>query len=336
MWILKSLIAYFLCDAVQCFSCSVFLTISTNGLVYYDTSLVINWGPDCETPPITIKLFEYNPFEVETTPTYTAFPRNEKSGRIETNLNLKALSFPYHWDSASDVNKNDKILDRQQCLDYFIVSYNQTNHVTTFDCLKIHPQWMTEMTELWSLPLKQLFIPGTHCSGCYMTRENAKNRMLRQKGFSQNFDVWHQLVFGVRYLEFSVELFDKIGHLFYDPDGPSIEKLFWITNGDNIISPIFPILREVKKFVERSQEVVILSFSGFSKDFSENPELHEVFKQLLSDEIGSLAYLNKQNGSKSFDLTIADIKNDSKNLLITYDSENLSVMSGEFNCDSKL
>lgn len=329
MWFLKLLIVYSVAIDVQCFDCSVFLTISTKSLSYYDSNLVINWGPDCENPPIVVELFDYNPYVVKSPALFTGFTGSLKSGKIETDTKLKELTLPYRWDKHAKIEEFSEP-DNQKCLDFYIVSYNQTGHATNFDCLKIQPQWMTEMKEIWKLPLKQLYIPATHCSGCYMTRDNAKDSNLRDHGFTQNFDIWHQLVLGIRHLDFSIELFDKIDHLFYDPDGPFYEKLFWIKNGDRMISPLFPILRDVVKFIERSEEIVILSFSSFSEEFAENPEVHEVFKQLLSDEFGKFAFVNQQNGNDSFDLTICEMKRLSKYLLITYNHQNLSLL----NCES--
>lgn len=336
MWILKLFCAYCLLHCAQSCSCLVFLTISTNALTYYDSKLVINWGPDCEHPPTTIKVFDYNPYAADSEPLFTTVPGNELSGRVVTNVTLKELSLPYQWDTNANLDETITEIDQQKCLDYFVVSYNRTNHVASFECLKIHPQWMTEMESIWSLPLKQLYIPGTHCSGCYMTRDNVKDKSLRKTGFLQNFDVWHQLMFGVRQLDFSIELFDKIDQLFYNPDGPFYEKLFWVKNGDQKISPLLPILKDVMKFVDRTHEIVILSFSSFSSEFSSSPEVHEVFKQLLSYEIGAYAVINHQNGSKSFDLTIQEMKDLSKFLLITYDHHNLSTSYGELSNDCTL
>lgn len=45
---------------------------------------------------------------------------------------------------------------------------------------------------------------GTHCSGCFYTKSNAQNVLVEKFGFTQNFDVWTQLVLGIRYLDISL------------------------------------------------------------------------------------------------------------------------------------
>lgn len=45
---------------------------------------------------------------------------------------------------------------------------------------------------------------GTHCSGCYPNRFTGRSLLVRKFGYTQNFDVWTQLVMGVRYLDISV------------------------------------------------------------------------------------------------------------------------------------
>lgn len=329
MWLLEIFFLCFLVIGVKSFDCSVFATISSKGLTYYDSNLVINWGPNCENPPKVVELFDYNPYIVKAPAIFTGHTAGLKFGKIETNVRLKDIILPYRWDPFAKFDGNPQEIDSKKCLDFYIVSSNETGHPTNFDCLKIQPQWINELKEIWKLPLKQLYLPGTHCSGCYMTRENSKDKNLKQFGFLQNFDVWHQLVFGVRYLEFSIELFDKIDYLFYDPDGPFFEKLFWVKSGDNRISPLLPIIRDILKFVERSQEIVILDFSSFSLKFQEDPEVHEVLKQLLSSVLEGVAFVNHQNGINSFDLTIDEMKKLSKYLLITYNHQNLSSSSCE-------
>lgn len=331
MWLLKFFIAFSIAASAQCFDCSVFLTISSKSLTYYDSNLVINWGPDCENPPTVIELFDYNPYVLKSPPLFTGYTGHLKSGKIETSTVLKELTLPFKWDRHAKIDEVPLEPDHQKCLDFYIVSYNQTGHATNFDCLKMQPQWMTEMKDIWNIQLKQLYIPGTHCSGCYMTRKNAKEKSLKNFGFAQNLDIWHQLVLGVRHFDFSIELYDKIGQLFYDPESSFFDKLFWVQNGDQRIAPLLGVLRDVVKFVKRSQEIVILKFSSFGKKFSEDPEVHEVFKQVLDEEIGSLAFINHQDGVKSFDLTIGDMKKLAKFLLITYNHQNLSTSNCESN-----
>jgi hypothetical protein len=45
---------------------------------------------------------------------------------------------------------------------------------------------------------------------------------------------------------------------------------------------------------------------------------HEIFIKLLEDTFEDVAIVNEQNGTKSFDLTIEQMKNAGKYLLILY------------------
>lgn len=309
-------------EAAQSLSCPIFLTVSTREFSYYRSNLVINWGPDCEKPPLSIKLYDYNPYHVEKPmQLFSAYPNGKKSGQVETSIRLNAFALPYKWDKQTGFNESLSEENYQKCLDFFIVSYNETNDATSFDCLKIQPQWMTENHEIWKLKLKDLYIPGTHCSGCYMTRENAGDKI--ENGFLQSFDVWHQLVMGVRYLDFSVGMKKQFSTNFFNTN-QFYQKIFWIKSGNFLVSPLLKVLTDVVKFVQRSKEIVILNFSGFSDEFLTTPEIHEVLQLFITEEIGNLAFVNHQNGRQSFDLTIQEMKNASKYLLITYNRWNLS------------
>ena len=326
MWSLRLIFVIFALKKANSLNCKTFLTVSTNDYSYYYTNLVVNWGPECVEPPASILLYDYNPYDVGTPPLFVVFPQNKTSGRVVTNVKLNDFKLPHKWDSTTKPNEFVNSLDQQKCLDYFLISFDSSNQAKTFDCLKIEPQWMTEITSIWNIPLKELYIPGTHCSGCYMTRENARDN--KEKGFLQNFDVWSQLVFGVRYLDFSIGLHQKVSQLFYDPDEPFFEKIFWVQHNNILISPLLKILREVVKFAKRSNEVIVISFSSFSEGF-DNQEIHEILKLLINDEVGNVSLMNQQRGRQSFEVTINEMKNAGKNLLINYNHSNLSTSYGK-------
>jgi hypothetical protein len=328
MLILKVFLVYLSIKAAQSSICSTFLTVSTREFSYYRSNLVINWGPSCEKPPLSIKLYDYNPYHVEKPmQLFSAYPHGKTSGQVETSIRLKAFKLPYKWDPSTNLNESLSENKSQKCLDFYIVGYNETNDVISFDCLKIQPQWMTDNRGLWNLKLKKLYIPGTHCSGCYMTRENARER--KENGFLQNFDIWYQLVLGIRHLEFSIGMHKQVSHSFFNSQGQFYQNIFWIKSGELLISPLLKVLKDIANFVERSKEIVILNFNDFSDEFSTTPEMHEVLKHFISEEIGSFAFVNQQNGRKSFDLTIQEMKNVSSYLLITYNNCNMSAMNGK-------
>lgn len=307
-------------DSVQSSSCSSFLTVSTREFNYHRSNLVINWGPDCTDPPFSIKLFDYNPYLVKKpVQIFSVYPNGRKFGRVETSRRLDAFTLPYKWDPSTHLDESLNQSTYQKCLDFYIVSYNATNQAMDFDCLKIEPQWMTENPEISSLALKDLYIPGTHCSGCYQTRENARSK--KEDGFHQNFDFWHQLVFGIRFFDFSIGLNRQVTSNVFDVGGRFYENIFWIKSDDHLITPLLKILKDVGRFAERSKEILILNFRAFSSEFIQYPELHKVLQFLITEEIGSLAYINF-GSVNSFDLTIQEMKRAQKYLLIMYNQSN--------------
>lgn len=326
--------------------CPVYLTVSTSSLTSSDSNLVVNWGPECQQPPTWIGVYDDNPYLTESPPVHYEDSSKRQFGRIETKVKLGQLKLPHKWDPSTEFAEYLEELEGQRCLNFYILSYNQTNHVISFGCLKIQPQWMTEMKHIENIPLKEIYIPGTKCAGCYMTKANARISYLKRVGFAQNFHIWNQLIFGVRYLDFSVGYFKHpfaIGLLSSltvsaNRDKSSEEclitankaksseeflltkKNFWVMNGINRISPLFPILEEIKRFAELSKEVIILDFSSFPIGFSTHPENRKLFEKYLYETLGAIAFRNPQNGLQSFDLTIQQLKNSSKYLLITYNN----------------
>ena len=50
-----------------------------------------------------------------------------------------------------------------------------------------------------------IILLGTHASGAYLTNYGTtKSLFIREHAISQYFDVWSQLVFGIRYLDLSI------------------------------------------------------------------------------------------------------------------------------------
>lgn len=312
------------CEIFVIFACPVYLTLTTDSFISHDSKLNINWGPECINPPTKIRIYSENPYLTETAALEEVSPKNLNVGNFKTQIKLGKLKLPLKWDRNLQSSEliNDQI--DSNCINFFILSFNRTNHVTNFDCMKINPQWMTKTKELWRFPLKQLVIPGTHCSACYLTRSNGRRNNLKSLGaFRQNFDVWQQLLMGIRYLDFSVGYFRSFHEVL------DIKGRFWVFNGEHEITPIFPILEDIRQFVEISREIVILDFRNFTYGFHEYSGAHEIFKKLLQNTLGNIAVINYQNGINSFDFTIQNLRSASKYLLILYNHNDLNIMKGK-------
>lgn len=166
--------------------------------------LEINWGPKCHNPAEWIALYAKDPTVSVDAPLFTVNTENKSTGHIKTNVKFGEIHLPYGWnrDEIKYGHKPDHI--KSACLSYFIASFNNKT-LQTLDCLKIQPNWMKKIPQIQNVALKDLIIPGTHCSGCNHGRTKDNHSILIQKfGITQNFDVWMQLVFGIRYLDISV------------------------------------------------------------------------------------------------------------------------------------
>lgn len=247
-------------------SCPVFLTLSPNGKDYQNSNLVINWGASTESTACAnvlewIGLYDQNPFLFENlSPVFHHYSQNLSSGRIETDIKFKKLKLPAPWNDKkwgnfSEVRNGETAM---KCLNFYVMSYGNSNRILTFDCLKIQPTWMSEMTEIHGISLKDLFIPGTHCSSCYPSKFNNQNILLKKLGFLQNFDIWTQLVFGIRYLELSIGYFPLKTPGETDEDEASLVQHFWIMNEDLKVMPLLLVLEDIKTFIKITEEIVLL------------------------------------------------------------------------------
>lgn len=75
-----------------------------------------------------------------------------------------------------------------------------------------------------SIPLSKLIIPGTHNSGSY----NSDDSVLKGEGFhrfvfTQDHDIWTQLVFGIRYLDFRIGYYQPSEGVTSSSDEKSIQ-----------------------------------------------------------------------------------------------------------------
>lgn len=184
--------------------CPIYLTISPISHSAESSHLEINWGPKCSNPAEWIAVYGEDPTVSYAAPLFTANTDDKPTGHIKTSVKLHKIHLPYGWNKHDVMNglKPDHI--KSACLPFFIASFNG-RALQTLDCLKVQPNWMKEMPQIRNIALKNLFIPGTHCSGCYDRRTKTSHSILLKRfGYAQSFDVWTQLVFGVRYLDISV------------------------------------------------------------------------------------------------------------------------------------
>lgn len=112
------------------------------------------------------------------------------------------LLFPGGWNRQDPGEPPATRYPTGKCLPHYVASYNGTE-LLTVNCLKIQPNWMAQNKDVSLMPLKNMFLPGTHASGAVVNR-TSKSVLIKDYLQAQLFDVWSQLVLGIRYLDFSV------------------------------------------------------------------------------------------------------------------------------------
>uniref|UniRef100_A0A1B0B8W0 Phosphatidylinositol-specific phospholipase C X domain-containing protein n=1 Tax=Glossina palpalis gambiensis TaxID=67801 RepID=A0A1B0B8W0_9MUSC len=299
-------------------SCPIYLTIASNGKTLQESNLELNWPPDCYTRPEWIGFYSDNPAISFTQPLLRIENVSDTTFKMPIKQKLGKLRFPGGW-NRNDFNILATEYSKGKCLNYYVASFNG-NELLAVECLKIYPNWLTKLPNIRKLPLKDLFIPGTHASGAYITDYiKTKSFFIKDYAASQYFDVWSQLVFGIRYLDLS------IGYKTQDNADLKNADHFWIVNENMFINQLRYILKDIRRFVNISGEVVIIDFSSFPVGFYKHPERHSELLNMLKSELGSLAYQRNTSMVKAcFELTVEQIKKSQKSLIILYPLEELS------------
>lgn len=303
-------------------ACPVYLTISLNGKSIEESFVEINWGPDCRNKPEWIGLFPDDPSVSNTQPLAKVDNLQNSTGKFITNVKIGKLRFPRGW-NRDDVNTLPAEYPKGKCLNYFVASFNGME-LLSVECLKILPNWMGKTQHVADVPLKNLFIPGTHASGAF--NYNQKSNLIKDYAFSQHLDVWSQLVFGIRFLDMSIGVNLKKSRT------PPEDDNFWVVNENMLVAKLTPILRDVKRFVETSGEIVIMDFSSFPIGFYKRPDRHSDLLRVIEKEIGDLAYKRNttaESNTKCYELSMNDIRKTGKYLLLIYPIEELPYPDSE-------
>lgn len=264
-------------------NCPVYLTISLSGKSSHESFLEINWGPDCFGPPDWVGIYGQDPTISNFQPELRIDGIANRTGKMITPIKLGKLNFPGGW-NRQDSNQDQPATryPKGKCLPHYVASYNGTE-LLTVDCLKIQPNWMGQIKDIGLMPLKNIFFPGTHASGAVIgVGSKTKSALVKDYLLAQQLDVWSQLVFGIRYLDISV------GYKYMDSNNDADN--FWIANENMFITPLVGVLRDVRDFVKRSGELVVLDFSSFPIGFYKHPEVYSSLYHLLRQELGEVAY----------------------------------------------
>ncbi|XP_037935231.1 uncharacterized protein LOC119669421 [Teleopsis dalmanni] len=304
-------------------TCFIYATISLEGKKTINNSyLLINFGPECIQKPDWVDVLSEDPFVTKNMPIMHITDIQNNTSFVKGPV-LGKLLFPPGWNKYDNVAP--KMYSKGFCLPYYIASY-AGNELHTVNCLRIEPNWMSRVPGIAELPLKDLFIPGTHASGAYLQNPiNDIKLPVTDYIITQYFDVWSQLLFGIRYLDLS------IGYKVLEKTNSSISEEFWIVNENMYVRPLRDVLNDVRKFVKLSGEVVILDFSSFPIGFFGYNQRHIKLLEMISNEIGDIIYNREDVNIPCYNLTINDIKKTKKYLLVIYPLEELPHPENEIN-----
>ncbi|GLV43982.1 Phosphatidylinositol-specific phospholipase C X domain containing [Carabus blaptoides fortunei] len=280
----------------------LFITVSS----IKESNIEFNWKFTGEDPPTRLELFSNEPIQ-RSNAMVSLDVSHEKEGYYVTKTRFANYSLPGGWEKSSmSVQKPQR---GKHCLNYWLAAY-RNNYLVQKQCLSIQPTWMKDNGErIGDLPLTQMFIPGTHNSGCYDLNPDAdvKIKALDKYLYNQDKDIWTQLVFGIRYLDVRIGYYNTS----VTPDS------FWVNHDVFLVSPLLDMLRDIKLFLSKAQdEIVVMDIHRFPVGFK-NRKRHHQLVDLLQKEIGDIAiprYFQKSPDGP----TLNELWKQKKRLIICY------------------
>ncbi|CAG0901386.1 unnamed protein product [Cyprideis torosa] len=232
----------------------------------------LHWSPDVVTTDDKIALFRQHPIDspgvksiFEVTHPLTS------SGNYKMPVMMPYLNF-----------SESQTLGNGSCVNLFIALVSSNGTPLAVNCLRIQSHWMSNMrNQLWDAPLNKVLIPGSHNAGAYRQFSSDKsNNLLTRYSFCQDEDVWTQLAFGIRFLDI------RVGYYLNKP----VPSPFYVNHDFVRIRNLLPILEDVQKFLDQTDEIVILDLhrfpSGFSRDTAD--DVHEQLVGILQSMFGDL------------------------------------------------
>ncbi|XP_043251644.1 PI-PLC X domain-containing protein 1-like [Colletes gigas] len=220
---------------------------------------------------------------------------NESSGVEKTGIRTKFLPSS----NLSFVQRSSK---------YYVAVLTTTGNVKETNYLKTNPTWMKERKHILSpLRMSQIFLPGTHDSACY-AQENITKLFVSKYAVTQNMDILGQLIHGVRYLDIRVGSY------------PFTKEHWWTNHGPFYRSvSLQTVIDQVKKFLENTEEIVILDIREFPIGF-DDISVHRELVSYLEDQFRDY-FLTSNSG---WAITMNDIWSSGKRLIIGY--ENMQIV----------
>lgn len=178
--------------------------------------------------------------------------------------------------------------------------------ITKTGCMRTNAFWMNSMrNQLGNRKMRQLFLPGTHDSASYKYNfdPNQMETLVTRYSLTQDDDIMSQLIHGIRYLDI------RVGYYRSNNDK------FWANHGISRLHPLSDVLRQVKEFVDGSNEIVILDFQEFPVGFGRGTDIHTQLSFFLFQQLEDYA----ADPELTWDGKLADIWRSGKRIIVAYD-----------------
>lgn len=211
---------------------------------------------------------------------------------------------------------------KERRLDFDTGCYNYWHYlivdgvITSSNCMRTYAFWMNDMRkQLESRKFRQLFLPGTHDSASYKYNfdPTRMETLVTRYTLTQDDDVLSQLVHGVRYIDL------RIGYY------RSNDDKFWANHGISRLHPLSDILRQVKEFIDATNEIIILDFQEFPVGFGRGVEIHKQLSFFLYQNLEQYA----ADPQLTWDATLGDIWRSGKRIIVAYDHFGLVQNEGD-------
>lgn len=203
-------------------------------------------------------------------------------------------------------------LHNSTCMGYWSAYWKRKDdHDTliTSSCLRTFPTWMGDIkSKIKDLKLRDLFIPGTHNSAAYlMAYYPFKETTYQKYVYNQDETIENQLAMGIRYLDI------RIG----------VQKdTYWTYHGRAALQPLSEVLDQIKNFLDKTNEIVILDIHRFPVGFKDDTD-HESFANYLVKECKDYMADNY----RGWNTRLQDIWSNNKRLIVSYNSRSIIISS---------
>lgn len=268
----------------------------------------LNWDFNgCFSLPKQIGLFDERPQTWLSA--LSVYPVSSMEGHVVTNMSLGHGTLPAGWDAGAGSKG-------PHCL-WPWAGAGDLHEIQTYNCLKIQPTWMEDLgSKINNLRIGELAIAGTHNAGAWKFNTEISSVSRDSFVLCQDRSIWGQLVHGIRYFDFRIAYYE-----FYQNE----EDRYWLNHNLIRVRPLVPLLKEIRKFLDVTKEVVFLDAHHFPVGFYQPDgapiwSVHAGLLEIVQRELGPhLAPANEfGTGVGTRGPTLQTLINANKRLLFSY------------------